>query len=159
MRPSYSQFKETVLIEPTSPVVEPFLYYYDKNQHHISGLHISIEVELNNWNVSLENNINTNIITASHTFKVDHAENNVKYHLVVITPETNTAMIIDINQDLRIELSRSSRKYIYDITNYLISGENYIYTAYLSCQLTHHNLQNFKIERIFNECFILKTST
>lgn len=158
MRPSYSQFKKIVLIEPTSPVVEPFLYYYDKNQHHISGLHISIEAELNNWNVSLENNINTNIITASHTFKIDCVVDNVKYHLVVITPKTNTAMIIDINQELRIELSRPSTKYIYDITNYLISGENYIYAAYLSCQLTHHNLQDLMNERIFKESFILRNS-
>ncbi|MHD0396946.1 hypothetical protein ACY2DA_03575 [Staphylococcus simulans] len=158
MRPSYSQFKETVLIEPTSPIVEPLLYAYDKNQHHISGLHISIEAELNDWNVSLENNINTNVISASHAFNIDDAGNNVKYHLVVMTPKTNAAMIIDVNQSLRIELSHPMTKYIYDITDYLINGENYIYTAYLDYRLTHYTLQDYKIEPIFSESYILSST-
>lgn len=159
MRPSYSQLKESVLIEPASLIVESLPYYNDINQQYISGLHTNMEVELNDWNVSLDNNINTNVITANHTFKIDGTESNMKYYLVVITPQTNTAMNIDINKGLRIELSRPSTKYIYDITNYLISGENYIDTAYLNCQLTCHNLQNFKVERIFSESYILKAST
>lgn len=159
MRPSYPQFKETVLIDPTSPVIEPFLYYYDKNQHHISGLHFSIDTELNNWHVSLENNINTNIITADHSFMVDCADNNMKYHLVVITTETNTAAIIEVNNVLRMELNHPATKYLYDITDFVHSGENYIYTACLNRQLTQRNMHCFQADCCFLESYILKENT
>ncbi|MGV3128468.1 hypothetical protein MUA90_03300 [Staphylococcus sp. IVB6181] len=153
MGPSYSQLKETVSAKPLSKEEAPFLHYYDFN---VSDPRRGICAEklLNNWNTAVGVNINTNIITAEQYFSLDKLEDNVKYHLVVITPKTNTAMIIDLNKEIRFELANAGEKYIYDVSDYLKCGENHIYAAFLSRQLTDIKIRDKEITNI--DCYILK---
>ena len=108
-------------------------------------------IKLRQWERPTVINVNTKVEIAEQYFDLHNFNPGNTYHLE-INPMKHKTVLIELNHQIRMEISQAEESQIYDITPYLQDRENYLYLGLLNdetnAQLPECKLIEFKNHRL-----------
>lgn len=104
-------------------------------------------VRLSQWKRPALRNFNTKVEIVEQYFDIEDYNLQNSYYLT-INPKQNTTVLIELNNDVRMEISDAQTTLVYDITPYVRGEGNYLYMGFLlkysPSQFPDCNLIEFK---------------
>lgn len=118
----------------------------------LSSIHrLDTIIKLAQWERPSLINVNTQVEIAEQYFDLHNFNPDYTYHLE-INPMKHKTVLIELNHQIRMEISRAEGSQIYDITPYLQDSNNYLYLGFLhdeaNTQLPDCQLIEFKNHRL-----------
>ncbi|AMY06408.1 hypothetical protein CD149_04095 [Staphylococcus condimenti] len=106
---------------------------------------------LSQWERPALRNFNTKVEIVEQYFNIKNYNPHHGYYLT-INSKQNTTVLVELNHDIRMEISNAQTTYVYDITSYVNSKDNYLYLGCLlnrtQAQFPDCNLIEFKNQKL-----------
>ncbi|GEP77149.1 hypothetical protein [Staphylococcus carnosus] len=94
------------------------------------GLSYDYTKRLSQWRRPALRNFNTKVEIIEQNFNIENYNPAHSYYLTINSKQSAT-VLVELNQEVRMEISGAQTTYLYDITPYVKDKNNYLYLGFL----------------------------